>query len=71
MVPVVELDLELTDGLATFFNRATDFSEEADRRRLGLGEDVYVVGGHTFLGNEHLLRAINDEVSSGVVWTLV
>lgn len=67
LVSVVELHLELTDCLSTFLNSTTDFRQEINRRWLGFGEDVYVVRGHTFLGNEHLFGTIYDEVSSGIV----
>lgn len=58
------LDLELTDRLATLFNGTTNFRKEVYGRRLGLRENVDMVGGHAFLSNKHFLRPIDDEVTS-------
>ena len=52
---MIELDLELTDGLPTFLDRTANLREETDWRRLGLGEHVDVVGSHTLLSNKDLL----------------
>lgn len=61
---MVELYLELTDGLAAFLHGTANFREEADGRGLRLRKYVYVVRGHALLGDENLLRAVDDEVSS-------
>ena len=71
LTAMIELYLELTDSLPTFFDRTTNLGEETDGRRLGLGEHIDVVGSHTLLSDEDLLRTVDDEVSSRVVRTLV
>ena len=71
MASVVQLHLELTNGLPAFLDCTTNFCEEADRGRLRLGENIDMVCRHAFLSNEHLLGSVNDEVSSRVVRTFV
>lgn len=71
LIPVEHLHLELTDGLPALLDGTSNFCEEVDGGWLGFGEDVDVVGGHSFLGNEDLFGAVDDEVTAGVVGALV
>lgn len=71
LTAMIEFYLELTDSLPTFFDRTTNLGEETDGRRLGLGEHIDVVGSHTLLSDEDLLRTVDDEVSSRIVRTLI
>ena len=64
LVSVVQLDLELTDRLSALFNGTTNLGKEADGRGLCLREDVDMVGGHTFLGDEHFFGTVDDEIAS-------
>lgn len=58
------LDLHHTDRLSSLLNHTPDLGKEVDWRWLCLCEDVDMIGGHSFLGNENLLRSVDDEVSS-------
>ena len=59
-----ELDLHSAHALASFLDSAPNFGEKCDWRRLRLRENKYLVHGHTFLGDQDLLRAIDDEVAA-------
>lgn len=52
------------DGLATLFHRAPHFCQKVDGGGLGLCKDVYVIGRHAFLRDEHFFGAIDDKVSA-------
>lgn len=68
---MIELDLKLTNGLTALLHRATNLSEEADRRWLGFREDIDVVRSHSLLRDEDLFRAVDDEITSRIVWALI
>lgn len=65
------LDLELADGLSALFDSTTNFGKEVDRRRLGFGKDIDVIGGHTLLSDEYLLRPVDNKVTSRVIRAFV
>lgn len=71
LVSVIQLHLELTDSLPTLFYGTSNLGEEANGRRLRLGENIYVIRSHTLLRNEHFFRTINNKVSSRIVRTFV
>ncbi len=71
LTAMVELDLELTDRLASLLYCATNLREEADGRGLCFCENIDMVRGHALLSDEDLLRTIDDEVTSGVIRALV
>ena len=72
---MIELDLELTNGLATLLhrtsNRVSATCKEADRRWLGFGKDIDVVRSHSLLRDEDLFRAVDDEMTFRIVWALI
>lgn len=68
-----ELDLHSAHALASFLDSAPNFGEKCDWRRLCLRKNKYLVHGHTFLGDQDLLRAIDDEITAlkqAAVWVM-
>ena len=68
---MVELHLELTDGLSPFLHSTSDLRQEANRGGLCLGEDIDMVRSHALLGDENLFRTVDDKVPSRIVWALI
>jgi hypothetical protein len=61
---MVHLDLHHADRLPSLLDHASDLGQEIDRRRLGFGKDVDVVGRHSLLGDKNLFGSVDDEISS-------
>lgn len=65
------LHLELTNCFTTFLHCTPNLCEKVYGRGLCFSKDVDVVSCHPFLCNEHLLGSVDDEITPGVVWTLI
>jgi hypothetical protein len=64
-------NLELADGFATFFNCTANFRQKVYWRRLGFCEDVYMVGSHTLLSDEHLFGPVDNEITPRIVGAFI
>lgn len=61
---VEHLDLHDADHFSTLLHRTTDFGQERYWRRLTFRKDIHMVGSHPLLRDEHLLRAVDDEITT-------
>ena len=58
------LDVERTCSLPASFESTSDLCCVGVDGRRCFGEDVYVICSHSFLGDEHLLGTVDDEVAA-------